>query len=232
MKKLIIILLFFSLKGYSQDIRLFEHIWYLHDLVIDGDSNVPPINNEIPFVPAYFDENGIETGMCDEQGGASLEYIGTTAFEIISGGFLAGGCYQNEPYNQMYSSLYIGFWGNLSGDIVFYEIIEDESNRTLIVTGSNGDQAIYGDEVLLSGEEFHITDFSVYPIPVKNNLNIHYRSVDEIQSIRVFNTFGQTVLIINRKQSEIDVTKLPTGMYFVSLQDNAGNISTKKFIKI
>ncbi|MCF6308379.1 MAG: hypothetical protein L3J09_10525 [Flavobacteriaceae bacterium] len=101
MKKLLsILLLVISVLSYSQDIRLFEHTWYLHDLVINGESNVPPINDEIPYVPADFFENGeIYTGMCEEGGAGQLEYFGTSEFDVLEMVFLLGGCRANSYFH-------------------------------------------------------------------------------------------------------------------------------------
>jgi len=234
MKKLILILLVFSLKGFSQDPRLFDNTWYLHDLVINGTSNVPPINNEIPFVPAEFFVDGvIYTGMCEEGGAGELEYIGTTEFDILYLHFFTGGCHQNHPYNQNYSGLYIGFWGSLGdNNPTPYEIIEAGQIRTLTITASNGDYAMYKNEVPLSITEFSNSEILIYPTLVKTSFYISSGSTNEIQKITIHNIFGQTILTSNYPQSEIDVSNLPTGIYFVSLQDYSDRITTHKIIKL
>ena len=82
--------IFVSLLTYftcsAQDPQLFENTWYLHDLIIGGQSNVPPINNEIPFVPADFIEPDLfETGMCGSLGSGTILYSGTNEFNFPNG---------------------------------------------------------------------------------------------------------------------------------------------------
>jgi hypothetical protein len=231
---LIISLSLFSLQAFSQDTRLFEQTWYLHDLVIDGESNIPPINNEIPFIPAEFFETGeLFTGMCEEGGYGELEYFGTTEFEILNIAFLAGGCYTNWPINQQYSGLYQGFWGLLQDGIVTYQIIDDGQLRTLIVTGVNNDYAVYRNEKLvLSLEDISKSEFLIYPTIVRTNFKINYNPDSEIQKITIYDAIGQMVSTIVNQDSEIDVSNLLSGIYFVVIQTNEGNITTKKIIKL
>ncbi len=70
----------------AQDPQLFENTWYLHDLIIEGQSNIPPINNEIPFVPADFTvPDFFQTGMCESGGGGEISYNGSNEFSFPSG---------------------------------------------------------------------------------------------------------------------------------------------------
>ena len=90
----------------SQDIRLFEQTWILHDLILDGQSHIPPINSEQNHVPADFIEpNEFYTGVCDGTGGAgTIEYNGTTDFSFPEGmAWLAGSCDLQE--NNVYAGL-------------------------------------------------------------------------------------------------------------------------------
>ncbi|MEX0995558.1 MAG: T9SS type A sorting domain-containing protein [Flavobacteriaceae bacterium] len=233
MKKLIIFLLLLGFNGFSQDDRLFENIWYLHDLVIDGESNIPPVNNEIPFVPADFNENGdLYTGICDEEGIVNLEYIGTTAFEVLDAAFFTGGCHQNYPFNQKYSGLYQGFWGSLWGiGAIPYEIVENGTYRILTVTNPNGDYALFANEIPLSINDFSGAEFLIYPTLVQNSFTIYSRSNIEIQKITIYNLFGQNAFTPSLQQSEIDISHLKSGIYFVSVQDTSNQMTTIKIVK-
>lgn len=154
--KIVVLLFVFTFLGntcenlYAQDPQLFEHTWYLHQLVIDDVINVPPINDEIPFVSAQFYENGIlETGMCENSGSGDLEYIGTDGFLVLEMVFLQGECYQNVPFNQDFSNLYQDFWNPLVGSAtIIYNITEDGEIIILTITSPNGDYAIYKSEAL------------------------------------------------------------------------------------
>ncbi len=92
MKKILTLFtIIISTTSFAQDSRLFENIWYLHDLVINGTSNIPPINNEIPFVPAEFIEpDEFRTGMCEAGGLGQILYNGTAEFTFEFLAFLTG----------------------------------------------------------------------------------------------------------------------------------------------
>lgn len=219
---------------YAQDPRLFENTWYLHDLFIDGDSNIPPVNAEIPFVPAVFYENGdFFTGMCENSGQGELEYIGSTEFNVLEMNFLQGECYQNNPQNQDYSNLYQLFWTTLSGGPpVSYEIIEDGQIRTLIVTDLDDDFAIYGNEIPLSIDAFSISFFLIYPNPVYETLNLYNSSYQSVTAA-IYDIKGKWLqsLSLENNASTIDVKALNPGVYFMVFESEAGEKVSKKFIK-
>ena len=69
-------------------------------------------------------------------------------------------------------------------------------------------------------------DIRVYPNPATNQLIIEGIVLDR-KEIRIFNTLGQEFQNIKLiDNTTIDVTNLPTGMYFLKL-----NTGTKKFYK-
>lgn len=60
----------------------------------------------------------------------------------------------------------------------------------------------------------------VYPNPAKNRLKVYMPDESDIFRINLLNTYGQSVL--KTQTSEIDVSKIPNGVYFL-------NIETEKF---
>jgi predicted nuclease of predicted toxin-antitoxin system len=128
---------------------------------------------------------------------------------------------------------YQGFWGLLQDGIVTYQIIDDGQLRTLIVTGVNNDYAVYRNEKLvLSLEDISKSEFLIYPTIVRTNFKINYNPDSEIQKITIYDAIGQMVSTIVNQDSEIDVSNLLSGIYFVVIQTNEGNITTKKIIKL
>src|SRR5690606_6156686 len=192
----------------------------------------PPVNNEIPYVSADFFADGvIYTGMCDEGGAGQLDYIGTTEFELLDIAFLTGGCHQNYPYNQQYSGLYQSFWGSLIEEAIPYEIIENGTYRTLTITHPNDNYALFANEIPLSINDHSIPQFLIAPTLVESAFTIHSGSNIEIQKITIYNIYGQITYSANRHQTEIDVSHLQAGVYFVSLQDSIDRITTIKIVK-
>jgi hypothetical protein len=69
----------------------------------------------------------------------------------------------------------------------------------------------------LATKGFDMTNFKVYPNPVKNILNLSYDKT--ISNVAVFNLLGQEVITkaVNANLSQIDMSHLPTGTYMVKV---------------
>lgn len=69
----------------------------------------------------------------------------------------------------------------------------------------------------LSSDSFDSANFTAYPNPVKDVLNVSYST--EISSIRVINMIGQEVIskTINATSSQVDMSQLSAGTYIVNV---------------
>ena len=72
----------------------------------------------------------------------------------------------------------------------------------------------------LGNNSFDNTNFSYYPNPVKNTLNLSYNQ--EISNVEVFNLLGQKVssYVINASAAQIDMSNLSKGAYMVRVTSN------------
>ncbi len=77
---------------------------------------------------------------------------------------------------------------------------------------------------------FNEANFSFYPNPVKNTLNLSYNQ--EISNVDVFNLLGQKVIAtkLNANSGQIDMSSLPNGAYMVKVTSN-NQVKTIKVIK-
>lgn len=75
----------------------------------------------------------------------------------------------------------------------------------------------------------HVAGFSIYPNPISNELNLNSIHDYNIQESSIFDITGKQVLI-NNDQKSTDVSKLNPGLYFIKIQTDQGEFSTK-FIK-
>jgi len=85
----------------------------------------------------------------------------------------------------------------------------------------------------LSNPEFTNTNnFILYPNPVKDVLFIDNKQDQEIISLTVYNTLGQIVLVYpsTKNLSQIDVSNLSSGSYFIKIKSNHGVLNST-FIK-
>ena len=80
---------------------------------------------------------------------------------------------------------------------------------------------------VLTTNENTLLDFSVYPAPTENILNI--KSKTEIVKIEIYSKLGQ--LIKSTTENEIDISNLIQGLYFVKVEGVNGNFGVKKIMK-
>ena len=83
----------------------------------------------------------------------------------------------------------------------------------------------------LSNESFTNTEFSIFPIPAKNLLNIKSNSNLTFETAQVFDLNGKKVLDTKIENETINVHSLTTGTYILLLNDNNGKPYSQKIIK-
>lgn len=81
---------------------------------------------------------------------------------------------------------------------------------------------------VLNTQKFNNFDFSLFPNPVKNELNIN--SKEKINSIEIYNVLGKKVLTSKNVSKNIDISSLSKSVYLVKVFTDKG-ISTKKLVK-
>ena len=80
----------------------------------------------------------------------------------------------------------------------------------------------------LTVDENTLTDFSIYPVPTDNILNVSSKT--NISTIEIYNNLGQLVLA-NSNQNTMNVSNLSHGFYFCKVKDENGDVGLKKVIK-
>ncbi len=90
--------------------------------------------------------------------------------------------------------------------------------------------AVYSEDCSLGLNEVLETQFSIYPNPASDVLIIEKSNLTSITKIKVFDVLGKLVLEQNNPSKQIDVSKLPTGLFFIHIQTDNGT-AIKKVIK-
>jgi Leucine-rich repeat (LRR) protein len=88
-------------------------------------------------------------------------------------------------------------------------------------------------QTTLNTQDFEFSNyFNLYPNPANDILNINAVQAIEIQSLSIYDILGQLVIAVpNAKSvSNIDVSKLRIGTYFIKVKSDKGS-SSMKFIK-
>ena len=120
----------------------------------------------------------------------------------------------------------INLTGRTPGETIYIAVYNFSSTSS-----SNGSFKIAAyDTTLLSTDSFDAIEFSFYPNPVKNVLNLKYS--ETISSIEIFNLLGQKVLFKNNDTNnpQVDISNLSRGNYLVRLTSGK-SIKTIKIIK-
>ena len=84
-----------------------------------------------------------------------------------------------------------------------------------------------------SADSFFANNFSMYPNPVANELNIVAKNNNTINAINIVDMNGRTVKNSNdagMNNTSVNVSDLNAGIYFVTIETNEGT-GTSKFIK-
>lgn len=111
---------------------------------------------------------------------------------------------------------------------VYYLIFSNETPIVTTATSLRLDTVSFSS--VLSNNEFIETKFSIYPNPTSSILNISNSNNVEIKAISVFDINGRLVKNQNGALTEINVSDLNAGIYFVTIETAEGK-ATKKFIK-
>jgi Leucine-rich repeat (LRR) protein len=76
--------------------------------------------------------------------------------------------------------------------------------------------------------EYNLSNFNIYPNPVLNQITIDTELA--ISNVSISDLTGKTITIINKKRKLLDVSPLPSGIYFIKIITEENTI-TKKFVK-
>ncbi len=149
-----------------------------------------------------------------------------------------------------FSSYSISSIGSKTNDAGFKKItipvtknFTDDADRFIVQFLYKGDEdylatgaksAFVIDDIVFNGISTNVKDNAnfetkIYPNPASTTLNIV--SSKEIASIEIFNTIGQNIQTISQPSSDLDVSNLNKGIYYMNIQYADSNVETLKFIK-
>lgn len=104
----------------------------------------------------------------------------------------------------------------------------DQENEDVPVTGYNSESEVSTTSI---SEEI-LSAIHYYPNPVENILTVEHGHI-EIRELRITTLAGQTLIrknIQNSPRSDIDLSKYPNGMYFLTLKTDEGMLTEKIYI--
>jgi hypothetical protein len=212
MKKILIILsILFSFISFAQDPQLFENDWYLQKLIINGEDNFPPSNEEVPFITVFFSEIQFETGVCDVMSGGII-YDDFNSQFTLDVGLTFAGC--KLSVNSDFQLIYLqDFYENNVIEPFTYIIANESNYKTLSIINDSGNEAFYSSE-LLSTQDYYKNLFAIFPNPVKDKLFISGTIDLNDFAVNIFNINGK--LVIQHKKHDSLKHKNPSPFNFNS----------------
>jgi hypothetical protein len=219
--------------SFSQDSRIFQNVWYLTNIIVNGVSNIPPNGDMyIDFRPTNFTVKA-----CTTMYGSVNFGNNNTSFSASNYLYTLDLC-PNPPADN-YQSIYFpffhdGIYANLSAVYNFtYNISESLGVKTLTINSMFNQQAVYS-SVSLANDNFEKLDFSFFPNPSKEYLEINLNNGFTENAIAEFyNEIGQICKTtnLNSNKTKIEIKDLSNGIYIVKIKTK-NEVLTKKFIKI
>ena len=111
------------------------------------------------------------------------------------------------------------------------------SGDTLIVgaktqttsTIKNGYAKVYDLSGVLSSDKFIKVNFTIYPNPTTEVLNISLEHDATLENVTIYNNLGQKIKTVN--ENTVDVSTLAKGLYFVEVTTNQGKASKKVIVE-
>ena len=112
----------------------------------------------------------------------------------------------------------------------------EQNNLAYCNYNTSGNVQVYGGThcdvplQVMGSESFNKNDVTLFPNPVKNEINFSFEKTVSIEKINIYNTLGQLVKQFIGNQNSINLSDLNTGYYLIEFISDEGKL-TKKFIK-
>ncbi len=218
----------------AQSPELFSNSWYISKMVVSGQTLTTP-----PMQSAIGTSAFTGSGPAYELQSRYYNSAGSTiTFSPAANSFTrqGGGCTlavyngTNAAAAQAYDQKNCDFYFNSSTSTVFeYQILTSGTLKTLMITNSaTGDQIFYNNSGFLGMSESIIKKpFSIYPNPVKDELNLE--GIPRGVKVNISDLSGKIVLEAYTESIELkmNVSRLTKGIYIIQPE----NMPAQKFIK-
>jgi len=233
MKKTLLFLTFLSNLISAQNADLFSNNWYISQMVINNQTTVSP-TMQVPTGTSLFSNNG---GTYNFNSSYYNTAGSTITFNTVTDSFTrqGGGCTllvyngTNASAAQAYDQKNCDFYINTtSGSIFNYQIINNGSSKTLIITNaSTGNKIYYNNSFLGTKDNAVKKSFKIYPNPAKDFLTIE--NIERNLNLKIYEMSGKLVYetVTSDKSVKVDIRHFQKGQYILMIE----NFKTELFIK-
>ncbi|MEE9350563.1 MAG: T9SS type A sorting domain-containing protein [Flavobacteriaceae bacterium] len=190
---------------------------------LNGNGNYGDDDTDGDAIPDFIDE--------DDDG----DFVLTTAEAIVtnnrSGNSTTTTNYLDTDGDQIPN--YLDNDDDGDGVLTINEDYDGDMNPGNDDTNGDGILDYLQQSVALGTSDNSISNFSIFPNPVKNNLTVQFDTLQQDLNISIYNVNGQEVY---QKQNiisgslDINVSQLSSGVYFINVMSD-DKVSTQKFVK-
>lgn len=223
--KLKLLFLLFSCALFAQNPELFNNNWYISQVKINGQTTTRPTTGPGPG-PSTFSFNGNGYTF-------NSNYYNTVSliptFSSTSDSFtknsssctLAVYYGVNETEVQSFDGKCSSVYMNLSAGNVFnYEIINNGTSKTLIVTDTNtGNQVYYNNSFLSVKDNLSKKKLKIFPNPVRDFLVIE--NIKRDLTVKIYDISGKLMLQTKTADTimKVNISNLQKGQYILNIED-------------
>ncbi|WP_185146968.1 T9SS type A sorting domain-containing protein [Chryseobacterium echinoideorum] len=233
MKKILFCLTLIGGLISAQNPELFSNSWYISQIQISGQTtNSPAMSQSIvsssfmqngslyTFSSRYFNTAGVQIVFSPTQNSFTKTDGGCTLVDYW------GSNWQNaRPYDQKNCDFYLF----ANGTVFNYEILNNGTAKTLIITNpTNGNQVFYNNSFLSTKEASVKKAFKIFPNPVSEFAMID--SVEKNLALKIYDISGKILFetLTSGQLQKIDMSKFPKGQYILSIENHTSEFIIKK----
>ncbi|WP_265427759.1 T9SS type A sorting domain-containing protein [Chryseobacterium sp. YIM B08800] len=230
-----LLFLFIGSTLFGQNADLFNNDWYISQIVMNGQTTATPAMNinlerslfyqsgtPNSFSSKYFNSAVINMNFSTIQdsfisnGGACtlMQYVGTNQTAV-------------RDYDQKNCDFYL--MNSPTGSVFNYEIVNNSSSKTLIITKvTTGDKIYYNNSFLGTKENTIKKTFKLYPNPSTDFVIIE--NVEKNLKLKINDLSGKILFetLTSDKTLKIDVSSFAAGQYILSIENFKPEIFIKK----
>lgn len=202
-------------------------------MVINNQTTISPLM-QVSIGPSTFISNGSSYNFNSSYYNSAGS---TITFNTVTDSFTrqGGGCTllvyngTNAAAAQAYDQKNCDFYINTASGAIFnYQIINNGTSKTLIITNpANGNKIYYNNSFLETKDTISKKSFKIYPNPAKDFLVIE--NIEKNLNLKIYETSGKLIYetLTSDKSVRIDVTQFQKGQYILMIE----NYKTEFFIK-
>tara|TARA_R110000787_G_scaffold38086_3_gene96239 strand:+ start:11996 stop:12718 length:723 start_codon:yes stop_codon:yes gene_type:complete len=226
-KPLLFLLLgFMSFYSNAQESELLG-TWYINNIIFgDIEFNPPPAVQ--PYITFYNSPNNYLDGHggCNNYS-ATLDYDSSASFyQILLFDSLSEIC---SPEINGFENFFFDYF-MVEGYNYQYEFFTFSNGQDgLIIYLDPFDQAVFSRSSLSISDNKNI-DFTLYPNPVNDILQIKNNNAYQIISIRIYDLIGKLLMAKKGNVDQLDLSSLNNGVLLLEIETDQG-VLTKKLIK-